>query len=212
MFPNMDFIRELLADIVTAVGTKQWDSAKANLTVLGDQIASAIRGGKNDVVRQVYDAVERGFSNLLTRNGPDETLYDERSVIGEIGAYIRLLDVTLRREMPVTDALAKLPASSIHRKVIEALEAVDLGLSGRALAEKVNVSEEHIARKILPELRALGLVESERIGKSTINTLDPDARVALLLNSEPHSEMGREVSTKRVHGDKAALPVHAHAA
>jgi DNA-binding transcriptional ArsR family regulator len=176
MSAHTDFVQELATDIAAAAGQGQWESVKADLSVLSDQLVQALIQHRESDVAAAYDAVERAYSTLATRHKLDDQISDVESAAIELRAYTRLLGAALQHKA-VPDRKDTALADT-NRPLLEVLRRTPHGLSGRELAETLKVQPETIARK-LPVLRAAGLVQSQQVGRSTINKVTAEARKLL---------------------------------
>lgn len=176
MSAHSEFVAELTNDITSAAERGEWDSAKADLTALSEQIVHALIDRRDQDVRDAYESVERAYSALVTRRGLKDTVSDASSAAAELRAFTRLLSIALQyRKAP---GLHETAFDSNYRPLLEAIRWAPNGLSGRELAAELNTRPETIARK-LPILRSAGLVRSQQVGRATINTLTAEARALL---------------------------------
>src|SRR5262249_13048180 len=162
MDTHSEFVSELTRDIEDAVNHQNWDSAKADLTVLSEQIVQALVDRRDQDVRNAYELVERAYSNIVTRFEPRDAAWDAKSVAAELRAFTRLLAVGLQyRTAP---SLREMVLDEGYRPILDALRRATAGLAGHELAELLKARPETIARK-LPTLRSAGLVRSQQAGK-----------------------------------------------
>lgn len=176
MSTHTEFVQELATDIASAAGQGQWESVKADLSILSDQLVQALIQHRESDVAAAYNAVERAYSTLATRHKLDDQITDVESAAIELRAYTRLLGAALQHKA-VPDRKETALADT-NRPLLEVLRRTPHGLSGRELAETLKVQPETIARK-LPVLRAAGLVQSQQVGRSTINKVTAEARKLL---------------------------------
>src|SRR5262245_50540800 len=100
MSAHSEFVSELTTDILDGVSDQQWDSVKADLTVLSEQIVQALVDRRDHDIRQTYGFVERGFSVLAAKFRVDDAIADARSVALELRAFTRLLGIALQYRKP----------------------------------------------------------------------------------------------------------------
>lgn len=173
MSEHAEFINELAKDIAEGARAGQWQGAEADLSVLAEQIVTALLEGRDEDVRRAYESVEETYSVLVTKIGRDQ---GPRSVVSELQAFTRLLGVALQhKQAPDRQHLSQVDA---YRTVLDALLGKPEGLSGRELADQLKTTPETVARK-LPVLRAAGLVVSRKVGRATINRLSEEATALL---------------------------------
>jgi CheY-like chemotaxis protein/DNA-binding transcriptional ArsR family regulator len=173
---SVEFTVGLAEDIVAAADRHDWSSVKADLTALCEQIVQALVEHRDDDVTQICDAVERASSTLATRPAPEGAIDSSSTARWELLALSRLLAVAAQYRQPAPSVETALEDS--NRRILEALLQRAGGLSGRELAEEVDMRPETIARK-LPGLRAAGLVKTQQIGKANVNRITDAARAVL---------------------------------
>src|SRR6266540_2852740 len=141
MDTHSEFVSELTKDIEEAVKHQKWDSTKADLTVLSEQIVQALLDRRDQDVRKAYESVERAYSNIVTRFKLKDTVYDAQSAVAELRAFTRLLAVALQyRTVP---SLQEKVLDTTYRPILDALRRESL--AGRELAELLKVRPETIA-------------------------------------------------------------------
>lgn len=172
-----EFVSELAKGITDATTDSQWDSVRADLTAVSDQLAQALIERRDHDVSEAYGILERAYSNLVTRHGLDDNVSDIDAAASELRAYLRLLSVAMQYRNPLP--IKETALNRIYRPLLDELLRAPNGLSGRELAAAVGAQPETIARK-LPTLRSAGLVQSQQVGKATINSLTSEGRKLLL--------------------------------
>jgi DNA-binding transcriptional ArsR family regulator len=204
MSAHSEFVAELASEITTAAECGEWDAAKADLAALSEQIVQALIDHRDQDVRDAYESVERSYSALVTRRGLKDTVSDTPSVAAELRALTRLLSIALQyRKAP---GLRETAFDSNFRPLLEAIRSAPNGLSGRELAAELNTRPETIARK-LPILRSAGLVRSQQVGRTTINTLTAEARA--VLGRERPTNMVAEEALVNEKDEKKEIPIEA---
>lgn len=88
-----------------------------------------------------------------------------------------------------SDSFQDLMTSGINKRIVEVLR--DQRLSNKELAERLDVSQEHIGR-VMPRLREEGVTEFVRKGTCMVNFLTPVASV-VLSNLQSEQEAADEV-------------------
>jgi DNA-binding transcriptional ArsR family regulator len=170
MSGHVAFIDELARALTGAVEHRDWRAAKAALSGLAEQIVGTLIERREEDIPGAYDAVERAYTILVTKDGPEEDTFTERSAVSELQAFGRVLSIALqyRRSPKASDIVA-----GLGQEILEALRDAPRGLSGRQLVEGLGRRADVIARK-LPQLRAARLVDSRKVGRETINRLTPE--------------------------------------
>ncbi len=146
-----------------------WNAAYANIEVLACEVVSVTRYGSAADMQTAYEHVERAYTAIVTHNGPDNAkMY--RVEVGMLAGLMVLLHcaTTRRFDAEVGEHVSK---SEEGKKILSALTGQPLGLTGNQLADKTGIDEGDLSRIWLPKLRQGGLVGTERIGRTTINTL-----------------------------------------
>jgi DNA-binding transcriptional ArsR family regulator len=180
LVPTFDitYLMELIDSIENESAAKHWSSVESDLTSLADQLLAALSEADESTVRAVYERVEQAFSVMATRSSPGDDSLNESKVTAELHAFTRLLEIAQHRR-PSPAELLKTLGNTDQRILMALLEAEETGLAGYELAAVLKVAPETVARR-LPILRELDLVEWQRVGKATINTLGSGVREALL--------------------------------
>jgi len=88
-----EFVSEVAKDIPGAVERKDWNSVRADLTLLSEQVSNAIVGQHEENLKHCYDSVERAYSMLITRHRLPDTVFDAVSAAAELRTLTRLLTI-----------------------------------------------------------------------------------------------------------------------
>jgi hypothetical protein len=191
-----DFIAELARDITqeaTATakegGEKSRQAIKADLNTLNEQLIDAVVNRRDEVVAKAYEAVERSYSEIVTKCGLDEQAFDAQTTAAELRGLTRFLGAALQyRKAPKASAVVR---EGAYRPLLQTLCAVPNGLSSGDLAKKLKVEPATVARK-LPYLRSIELVRSQQVGKTMINRVTPSCEMLLRDVSAEEAQAERE--------------------
>ncbi|HEY0313198.1 MAG TPA: hypothetical protein VGC56_11965 [Allosphingosinicella sp.] len=179
MLQRKEFVAELIGAIRGAAESGEAGRTEPELNALANQIVSVLASRSGRDLHETFEAVEACFTEILTRDGAADHVFDDRALTDELRGYVRLLAVALQRQHPEMQGEGGFNLNPTDVLILNVLEQAG-PLSGRELADHpgIGVTAETIARR-LPLLRLQGLVASYRKGKATMNLLTEHGRAAV---------------------------------
>ncbi|MDQ7251262.1 hypothetical protein [Dongia sedimenti] len=191
-----DFTRaiDFLGD---AVDTEDLERIDAEVQNVASIVADAIAEGADEEIRESVPRMERLYSRIRVR--PDRKERDDM-VAGQLRALTTLFTVgsQQRRGIEAAELVVK------HRRILEALAGASEPLDNKALAKKIDRTEETVARA-MPVLRDAGLVATRAEWRRRVNSLTNQGRAAIEGHREA-SEVGIRKNMNTI-VNNVALPV-----
>jgi DNA-binding MarR family transcriptional regulator len=168
---SADVVQEAISYLDEAVRLNDRDRIDAEVENLVSITTDIIAYGDTAILEQQRPEMERVYSAALVQDGTA----DERAdvVAGQLRLLTALFTLGAQRRRAVP--AARLVES--HERIFKALANAEQPMTNQAVAAKANLSEEQVAR-VLPQLRAAGLVETQRQWRDRLNSLTPEGRKA----------------------------------
>lgn len=150
-----DFIAELVESLKVSVVDSDWENARINLTVLSEQVISALIERRDHDIRTAYDLVERCQSVLAVKYSAVEPKTPEAFAY-ILHGMVFLLATAVKHEKPMD--MASLREKPFHQSVLRAIAQKDLTFPTKSdLLQELKCSDRELAPPLL-ELRKSGCV------------------------------------------------------
>jgi hypothetical protein len=167
------YAEKLIGRLASAVERQAVDEAARLTERVGDVLVGALLFDNRPLREALHRGVERAYSALRAQRA--EFVGRERlEGILEALTSVTGLAILRQRAAPAT-SIVRQPR---YRRVLEVLMQEAQPLSNKTIAERAGLGPEWVAR-LMPELRAAGMVASARHWKELLNELTPKAREAL---------------------------------
>lgn len=144
------------------------DSVSAALVVVADYLVSGVKFGWRDFLRDLSGLVSKLHARKMS---DDEQTLAAAEIRGQLRAIVIILATAHDRQSK--PEVSEVLQQKGHRRLLEVLMKKRGPFSNRELADCAELSEAHVAR-LLPTLRAAGLVTSTRAWKRMSNELNPN--------------------------------------
>ena len=155
-------LRALADDLLAAIDDGRWDDADADLETLAQEAAACILQERADDLAAIARQAARCHTALALRDGPGPEAMHRQ---GQLRAIAVMVDAARRSRRPGgVEALTG--AGTPGAAVLDAL--ADGPKSGQELVDATGLPPATVAR-VLPDLRAGGLVRSWHAGRLVMN-------------------------------------------
>jgi DNA-binding transcriptional ArsR family regulator len=189
-------MKDIVDELAQALTRGDWSAVDTEAELLTEEAVSAITRGSFQTLAESAELVERLYARI--RAGQLASEGDEGSKVAK--GQLRQLTTMFTIAARYADALhIDVSETSPYWPILEALFGTE-ELTGKQLAEAVGQTVETVARK-LPELREVGLVNSRKAGRATLNRLSVDAK----------EKVGQRIAARMAAAEAEAVRVSADA-